>query len=255
MNRSALALWSLVFVAACLESHNGTNQVVRNSDCYNCHVPEYVATGGPAFPDPVPMHTDASKGCSKDCIQCHTTATWVNQLGGCVHPEANFPLSTQNTKHTNLKCIDCHSDAITVATGATSVKGANTDCIACHPNDSAQKQNHIGVVYDAGTLVGQPYAYSTTDHRFCLDCHPKGLAVGHGPGNPFTLPHHGSTCAQCHDTASGLGHAKGADVTCVGSGCHRTHNDPPSGTGVHVGSGISPSCIMSGCHPNGRGGG
>ena len=49
MIKSILALWSLMFVAACFESHGGTNEVVRNSDCYNCHVPEYLATGGPAF--------------------------------------------------------------------------------------------------------------------------------------------------------------------------------------------------------------
>jgi hypothetical protein len=242
---------ALAVVGACFEHHDPMNQPIANEDCYTCHTPEYRATGTATFPLSPPHQTS---GCSTQCAQCHTTSEWVTGLGGCAHPEDKFPLASQGTQHTNIKCIDCHSSAISLATGATSVSGANTDCIACHPNSSAMANNHVGVVYDAGTLIGQPYAYSNTDHRFCLDCHPKGLAAGHGPMNPFTLPHHGASCAQCHDNASGLGHANGKDVTCVGGGCHRTHNDPPSGTGIHVGT-TSPSCIMGGCHPNGRGGG
>ena len=252
MMRPRVLLWLLILVGAaagCLEQHDPAAQPIAKDYCYGCHVGEYDATGTGVYAA-APPH--ASSSCSTECAQCHTTTTWVNRLGGCAHPEAAFPLASMGTKHTNITCTACHSETISAATGATSVAGANTDCIACHPNSSQQQQFHIGVVYDAGTLVGQPYAYSTTDHRFCLACHPKGLAAGHGPTNPFPSSHHGSSCAQCHDNASGLGHANGRDVTCVGSGCHRTHNDPPSGTGVHVGNGISPSCIASGCHPDGR---
>jgi len=241
----------LALVGACFETHDPMNQAVGKEDCYTCHVPEYNATGTTAFPTS-PAH--ATSGCNTQCVQCHTTSDWLNGLGGCNHPESAFPLASLNTKHTNIKCIDCHSAALS-AIGLSSVGGANTDCIACHANDRSQQQNHIGVTYDTGTLVGQPYAYSTSDHRFCLDCHPKGLAVGHGPMNPFILPHQGSTCAQCHDNASGLGHQNGKDVTCVNGGCHsgiqNHHEDGNPGTGIHVGT-ISPSCIMSGCHPDGR---
>jgi len=246
----SLALISLVMslpiLAGCLETHGSNNTSVRNSDCYTCHKREYDATGTGTLSSLIgPVHS--TSGCDTNCVQCHTTTDWTNSLGGCAHPEANFPLTTQGTKHTNITCIACHSADITAATGATSVAGANTDCIACHPNTSTQVNNHIGVTYSTGTLAGMAYAYSTTDHRFCLDCHPKGLAVGHGANNPFVLPHHGAACAQCHDNASGLGPTNGADVLCVTSGCH--------GNAHHKDTNHHPACLNSGCHPDGRGGG
>jgi len=230
-----------IFLGGCLESHDPQTQAIAKDYCYGCHAGEYQATGTTTFPA-APVHSTSQ--CSTQCAICHTTTTWLNQLGGCVHPEQAFPLASMGTKHTNIACTDCHSSAITIATGATSQSGANTDCIACHPNTSTQQSNHIGVTYDKGTLIGQPYAYSSTDHRFCLDCHPNGLAVGHGASNPFTLPHHGATCAQCHDSALGLGHANGADVTCVTGGCH--------GGAHHQSTSHPPSCIAAGCHPDGR---
>jgi hypothetical protein len=246
MIRHTLVLWSvalsLMFVTACFETHSAHDTAVRNTDCYTCHKPEYDATGPKAAFPTSPIHS--TQGCNTDCAQCHTTTVWANALGGCVHPEAGFPLSTQGTQHTNIKCTDCHSLDIQAATGATAALGANTDCISCHPNTSTQQNNHIGVTYDTGTNLGAPYAYSTSDHRFCLDCHPTGLAIGHGASNPFRLPHHNAACGQCHDNASGLGHAGGADVLCVNSGCHQGahHND----TNHH------PGCIT--CHQSGGGG-
>jgi hypothetical protein len=244
----------LLALTACLENHTGTEQVVKQSDCYTCHVNEYNATGlSVEFPAPVPVHKTSS--CSTDCIQCHTTTTWINSLGGCVHPESNFPLASRGTKHTNIKCTDCHKAELTTAT-VTSVGGGNTDCISCHPNTSTQAQNHVGVTYDSGTLLGTAYSYKATEPNFCLVCHPNGLAVGHGTGNPFPLPHHSAKCVNCHDPAvtAAVGHAMGLDVTCVASGCHRTHADPPSGTGVHgpVTAPAPPSCIQQGCHQDGR---
>ena len=250
MIRHALVLGLLGLATACLESH-GNQQQVRQADCYTCHVAEYKATGvSLEFPAPVPIH--ATSKCSTDCVQCHTTTTWVNSLGGCAHPESAFPLSTMGTKHTSIACSSCHSDALTTPT-TTSVKGANTDCITCHPNTSTQAQNHVGVTYDSGTLVGQPYAYLSSTPNFCLACHPNGLAVGHGPSNPFRLPHRGSTCAQCHDTASGLGHTGGADVTCMRGGCHDGTGN--SDRAHHADTGHHPGCLAKGCHPDGRGGG
>jgi hypothetical protein len=237
------SLWWVIalFVAGCLESHDPQTQTIAKDYCYGCHAGEYNATGTTTFPL-APVH--ATSQCSTECALCHTTTTWVNQLGGCVHPEQAFPLASMGTKHTNIACTDCHSAAISVATGATSQKGANTDCISCHPNTSTQQSNHVGVTYDSGTLLGQPYSYLSSDHRFCLDCHPNGLAVGHGGSNPFIIPHHGATCAQCHDSASGLGHTNGADVLCVTSGCHRDAH--------HKDTNHDPGCLAAGCHPDGR---
>lgn len=253
-----IVVLGLLALTACLESHRGNEQVVKQTDCYTCHVTEYNATGVSAqFPAPVPVHKTSS--CSTECATCHVTTTWVNSLGGCVHPEAQFPLASMGTKHTGIACTDCHSAALTTAT-VTSVNGGNTDCLSCHPNTSAQAQAHVGVTYDSGTLVGTPYAYKASEPNFCLVCHPKGLAVGHGPGNPVVLPHHSAACTQCHDNAAGIatGHAGGKDVNCVGSGCHTPIPDHdagcPPGSGKHgpAPAGAPPSCTAAGCHPNAR---
>lgn len=255
MKRAPLALWSAALFAACFESHPTSDQVVRQTDCYTCHKPEYEETGVADGRFPLaPAHS--TQQCNTDCVQCHTTATWINGLGGCMHPETNFPLVASMfgpSPHRGIRCTECHSQAIGAATGATSKSGANTDCIACHPNTSTQQATHAGIVYEApDPRAGQPYAYSTSDHRFCLDCHPDGLVHGHAPPpvNPFILPHHSATCGKCHDSASGLGHQDGADVRCVSSGCHdgtggedRAHC---SDTGHH------PGCLNQGCHPDGR---
>jgi hypothetical protein len=240
----ALRVLGVVALAGCLEQHDAQTQVLAKDYCYGCHVGEYDATGTTAFPA-APAH--ATTSCSTQCALCHTTQTWVNQLGGCLHPEAAFPLVTKG-KHLNLKCISCHSDAISLATGATSVKGANTDCIACHPNDNAQQNYHVGAIYETGappSLIGQPYAYSSTDHRFCLDCHPAGLAIGHQPGD-FRIPHHGAACTKCHDAASGLGKTNGADVHCSTSGCHSPSIDADGSEHSNPDTGHHPKCLN--CH-------
>jgi len=237
-----LFVLGLLALTACLENHPGNAQVVKQADCYTCHINEYNATGvTEQFPAPIPVHKTSS--CSTDCVQCHTTQTWVNSLGGCVHPEQKFPLASMGTKHTGIACTDCHKPELTTAT-VTSVGGGNTDCITCHPNTTTQAQNHVGVTYDSGTLVGTAYSYKSDQPNFCLVCHPNGLAAGHGPSNPFILPHHGAACATCHDGASGLGHTGGADVLCVTSGCH--------GDAHHKDTNHHPGCLASGCHPDGR---
>lgn len=239
----------LVVLSACFESHGTNTQALGNEDCYTCHKPEYDATGPKAAFPQSPVH--ATGKCSTQCATCHTTDTWANYYGACEHPEQAFPIvaGDQGNKHSGIKCKDCHSDAISVALNVTAKAGANTDCTSCHPNTSAQAQDHVGVTYDAGTFVGQPYSYKDADHRFCLDCHPKGLAIGHGPSNPFILPHGGSTCAQCHDSASGLGHQGGADVRCSTSGCH-TRIDADGSEHSNPDTGHHPQCLQ--CHWDGR---
>ena len=263
MIRHSFVLGFLVMLSACFESHGASDNVVRNTDCYTCHQPQYEAAGVATKPQIYvgsPFHnTNDAKACSKDCVQCHATQDWSNFMGGCVHPEGvamvagGFPLVSQGTRHTNLKCLDCHSEAISVALGVTAKAGANTDCIACHPNTTAMANNHVGVSYDAGAKAGQAYAYSTTEHHFCLDCHPKGLAAGHNAQNPFILPHGGATCAQCHDNTNtmGLKHDGGADVLCT-KACHQNVcSNHDNGCGSNP-NGYHPSCLNSGCHWDGR---
>jgi hypothetical protein len=262
------ALVVTLVLAACFEKHGANDLTIQQTDCYSCHKPDYDATGGSLYPAPVPMHS--TQGCGTTCFECHTTSTWVNYLGGCNHPEQSFPLVSQGTQHNNINCTACHSDAISMATGATSVNGANTDCISCHLNDSTQQQNHTGALLYTSTTPPVAYVlytgYSTTDHRFCLTCHPTGLAfVAHDSAvNPFRLPHNGAQCVQCHDYASNLGANNGDDVSCVNGQCHRNEANNPnhgngmsfSGSGVHglAGAPAPPSCIATGCHPTGGGG-
>ncbi|HEY6034341.1 MAG TPA: hypothetical protein VIV58_08780, partial [Kofleriaceae bacterium] len=136
MSPRALVCLALFVLAACVEQHDPATQSIAKDYCYGCHAGEYNATGVSAPYAAAPVHSTSQ--CSTQCALCHTTTTWVNQLGGCVHPEAAFPLASQGTQHTNIPCTSCHSEAISIATGATSVKGANTDCISCHPNTSQQ---------------------------------------------------------------------------------------------------------------------
>lgn len=253
MTRSVLVVLSLVFAAGCFDSHDG-QQAVGKEDCSTCHMTQYAEPGTPKYPN-APVH-NSTTSCTLACAQCHATTTWSNSLGGCDHPETatasgstGFPLKTLGTRHTKVKCIECHSDEITAATGATSKLGANTDCITCHPNTTSQEESHRGVFYEAGSLTGRPYAFLPNDRRFCLDCHPQGLAIGHGPTNPFRLPHHSAKCGKCHDNASGLGHQGGADVLCVSSGCHNGTN---SDRAHHQDTNHHPGCLKAGCHPDGR---
>lgn len=261
--RCALALISLAF-AGCFESHSNTAAIVRNRDCYKCHQAEYEQTGTAngrfaSAPNHSALAADGKPICSTDCAACHTTQMWRNELGGCRHPDDAFPLITRSptdrtpSPHFGMACADCHSAAISKALGVSSVDGKNTDCTSCHP--SAQTDpTHQGVVGGPMSKIpGQPYAYSRTDHRFCLDCHPDGLVHGHGPTNPFQLPHRNATCSSCHDGTSGLSHSNGADTLCVSSGCHdgtgvnRAHCADTAGGQQH-----HPTCLNSGCHPDGR---
>lgn len=244
---------SLVIAAGCFTTHDG-QQAIDKETCNLCHMPEYAQPGTALYPD-APLH-NSSTSCTLACAQCHTTDTWSNSLGGCDHPETatpsgstGFPLHSLGTQHTQVKCIECHSSEITAATGRTSKLGANTDCLTCHPNSSALQGNHVGVVYETGALLGRAYAFLPDDRRFCLDCHPQGLAIGHGKTNPFRLPHHNARCAKCHDNASGLGHQAGADVLCVTSGCHDGNG---SDRAHHQDLNHHPGCLKAGCHPDGR---
>jgi len=123
---AGIAIVVALGLGGCFESHDPMNQAVAQDDCYTCHVPEYNATGTSTYPL-APPHEAAN--CGTQCAQCHTTQQWHNGLGNdltaCTHPEDKFPLASQGTVHTTIKCVECHSTAISDATGFTSVKGAN----------------------------------------------------------------------------------------------------------------------------------
>src|SRR5580765_6655644 len=95
-------LWCL-FVAGCLKSHDGVQQLGR-TDCYSCHKPDYEGTPVAAAADPaVPDHLAHATTYTTQCADCHITSTWFS------HPEALFPI--QAGAHANAQCNSCHLDS------------------------------------------------------------------------------------------------------------------------------------------------
>ena len=225
MRRRAFVV--LALATACTATHDPNAVSVANRDCYTCHKPDYEATptwpASAEIPTPVDhMPFAPQPACGTGCASCHVAPTastppgtgWANNLGGCAHPEANFPLVSNSdatrgpvgpSPHANLDCISCHSPSLP----GTSAMGANTNCIGCHPDDSKQQSSHAP--------LGATYAYAGTVANFCLSCHPAGLAVMH-PETIFSSTHQGSSCAHCHDTTISTDYT--TNPNCMASGCH-----------------------------------
>ena len=257
MRLSSLFVLGLV-VIGCTATHDPNARSIGSTDCYTCHKPAYDGTT-------TPVH--ATDGCAITCADCHSAPTtntpagvgWVNNLGGCRHPENKFPLVA--SPHTGIACLTCHNAQLP----GTGVMGANTDCISCHPNDAHQADVHTGLV----SVQGQGYAYSTTQHNFCLSCHPNGLANHHLEAI-FPSSHHNSTCAGCHDLSmSNVSFAGNAN--CFSSKCHvqaamdtrhaqvgkyatekATPPTVPDGVGGTQQLTQYDYCAASGCHYGGR---
>ncbi len=201
MTRIALVL-AVLQLAGCFRSHPPDQLELTGTDCYGCHTRDYAATTAPVHPDTPQLFTTA-------CASCHRTANWKPALDG-LHDEAFI---IQRGPHAPVACIDCHE----LDGGRPSKQGENTNCIQCHPNDARQIAGHVGVTTEASV----PYAYLADQPTFCLSCHPSGLADVH-PDDLFARRgDHAVPCADCHDRAAGPD-AKGANVTCVESGCHHT---------------------------------
>jgi len=224
--RSAV-LVALALAPACTVTHDPNAITVANRDCYACHQPDYEAT--PTWPasSVIPMPVDHvpsgnPPACGTGCASCHVAPTastppgtgWANNLGGCAHPETNFPLVSNSdpsrgpvgpSPHATIDCIGCHDPSL----AGTSAQGANTNCVHCHPDDAHQQNSH-------GPL-GASYAYVDSVANFCLGCHPAGLALKH-PESIFSSTHQGSSCAHCHDAA--ISNSFATNPNCMASGCH-----------------------------------
>jgi hypothetical protein len=246
----------LVVLSACFESHEAGRQQLTDSDCIACHEQTLAEPGaqkahGSFAADGMPPAT---------CGDCHETSGWRPALGG-MHPKPftytytetgtgqvkNDTFLLASSPHDGIKCRSCH-DLSLLATSDPPARGFNANCTQCHPNDSRIQIAHVSAVRSFPGVVLTYTGYKTEDPTFCRSCHPQGLAMGHGPTNPFRLPHGRAACATCHDEASGRGDAGGANVRCA-SQCHngsgpgdRHCNDP----------GHKPNCLNSGCHPDGR---
>lgn len=238
----------LLGLVACMQSHDDKRVSVRGDDCVTCHRIDYDGTTTPPHAE-VPSAT-GTVTFPTTCGDCHRTVAWQPALGGLHPPPPQFPIAA--SPHTNIKCLACHD----LDLAPTSVGGANTNCITCHPDDDEQRDSHTGVRGPAG----QAYAYAPAVANFCLTCHPQGLARKHPDAAfPRTGPH-AAPCTSCHDRASGLPDMAGMNTTCIADGCHslakedREHREEGGarytqergdGTNRHF-------CLASGCHPNGR---
>jgi hypothetical protein len=220
--------------AACMNSHPGSVVEIANDACVTCHQDEYDATSMPTHTTVAPTPFPTS------CADCHRTSSWQPALGGLHPAPPKFPIASG--PHRGIKCLDCHNLDIM----APSTLGANTDCVACHPDSSELRSDHQG----ASGPQGEPYAYTPDVRNFCLTCHPTGTAYKH----KFPRRHHGANaCTDCHDRSTGPD-AGGQNVTCFKSGCHslgeedRRHD---GGSYTRAKDGTNHFCLK--CHADGRG--
>jgi hypothetical protein len=217
MTRLAIAL-ALVFplgLAGCFQAHPSGQQELMGTDCVGCHQTDYAATTAP-------VHRDTPQVFSTTCASCHRTVNWKPALEG-LHSDV-FVIASG--KHTSIACLGCHD----LDSGQPSAKGANTNCLSCHPDDQALRDGHAGVT----TATDAPYQYLADVPNFCLSCHPAGTADVH-PDNKFKRTgDHNVPCGQCHDRTAGSD-TKGANVTCVEAHCHHTVQAVTGGEG-HTGA-------------------
>ena len=238
----------IVFVASCMQSHDDNRVAVRSDDCVTCHLVDFDSTTTPPH-DMVPSAT-GSVQFPKTCGDCHRTTSWQPALGGLHPPPPQFPVTSG--PHDAIKCLACHD----LDLPTTSVAGANTNCLQCHPDTADLRDSHTGV----RGPVGQSYAYAPAVANFCLTCHPDGLAKKHPDSKfPRTGPHE-TPCTSCHDRASGLPDMAGMNTTCIADGCHsltKEDNQHREEGGTRYtqlrGDGSNRHfCLDSRCHPNGR---
>ncbi|HEX7838806.1 MAG TPA: hypothetical protein VF469_15120 [Kofleriaceae bacterium] len=197
-----LVIATLLILGGCFQSHPAGQQELMGTDCYACHTSVYVKTTQP-------VHRDTPAVYSTSCANCHRTIGWQPALEG-LHSDV-FVIASG--KHAQIACLSCHD----LSSGQPSMAGANTNCIQCHPDDRAQRDNHADVV----SVTNAPYTYQAAVPNFCLSCHPAGTADLH-PDNLFRRTgDHNVPCGQCHDRTAGPD-TKGANVTCVDSRCHHT---------------------------------
>lgn len=201
MTRLPFAL-AVLWLTGCFASHASDQQELAGSDCYTCHTKDYAGTTAPVHGNTPQVFTTA-------CASCHRVASWKPALEGQHSPV--FIVS--KGPHASIACLDCHD----LATGLPSSRGANTNCIQCHPDSATQAADHEGATGPNGAR----YAYQASVPNFCLQCHPAGTADAH-PDNLFARRgDHDVPCADCHDRSAGPD-TKGGNVTCVESRCHHT---------------------------------
>jgi hypothetical protein len=265
MNRFAWVVALGALLGACFESHDGNQRALTGDDCYQCHQPSYEQTAAPPH---------QASGFPISCVDCHTTISWQPALGNHPPPLTYGDAAGKNTTfllsgdHDDIACFGCHDLAIGSVRypDPPPSRGFNSNCIQCHPDDSDQRDAHVGrgFSFPVGTpWASTPYEYKPTALNFCRACHPEGTALGH-PNDQFPRTgNHNTSCTSCH-SVPGRPDADGANVSCMGPGCHslaeedREHdeaqyptlrNNPP--VGMYPWITRDNFCLV--CHPRGKG--
>jgi len=187
----------------CHKSETFQRFEVLGTECYSCHVQDYVATTEPKH---------SSVGYSTQCDDCHTvfSSEWTNS--GFNHDF--FPL-TQG--HALPSCDLCHKDG--------SPTKIASECLSCHQPD-----------YSATTNPNHINANFSTD---CKTCHTT--APGWKPANfdhnnfPLNQGHDINDCSKCHLN----GNFSNASSEC--SSCHQPDYNASSNPN-HVSGNFSTDC-------------
>ncbi len=149
--------------ADCTSCHANNVFTGTPTDCFACHMPEYVATTNPGH---------QAAGFPTDCVVCHNTTAWQ----GAIFDHQSFPLTGA---HVAADCSTCHANNV--------FTGTPTDCFACHMPE-----------YVATTNPGHQAAGFPTD---CMVCHNttawQGAIFDH---DTFALTgaHATADCSACH---------------------------------------------------------
>ncbi|CAN5456131.1 hypothetical protein BH10PLA1_BH10PLA1_04700 [soil metagenome] len=223
---------------SCTTCHTGGTFKGLTTDCASCHLQLYTTTKDP-------NHTLA--GFSTACATCHSTTSW--QTARFNHTAA-FPLTGG---HAGRNCSDCHKNNV--------FTGLSTTCVACHLSNfqATKNPNHTTAGFGTdcaschstnrwtGAKFNHPAAFPLTKGHAglsCTACHASGVftalstacvACHLGTYQATTSPNHaasgfGTTCTDCHTTASWLNATFAHTAFPISSGAHKL------------------SCIS--CHPN-----
>jgi hypothetical protein len=199
MTRFALVI-AAGLVGGCFHPHPEGQQELTGEDCFSCHATDYAATAAPA-------HRDMPDVYATTCNNCHQMTSWKPALDG-KHSDV-FPIAQGD--HAKIACQDCHD----LASPQPSLRGADTNCLGCHPDEPRLSTQHV----DVDLFEDVPYSYKPSVANFCLECHPAGLAEEHPEDDFARKDDHAVACSQCHDRTAG---PDTSNVTCVESRCHHT---------------------------------
>src|SRR5207302_1357088 len=194
-------------VTGCDQCHLGnySSLAIQPTDCGNsqCHLTTWRQTNNPTH------STAGTPFAAANCSTCHNTITWTAAIFD--HSTTGWPLtgSHQMTPAGKVNaCTDCHIG------GNYTTGYPTTDCYGCHQTYFTNAQTY-------GTNVPNHVAanYPTT----CATCHTTwtttawtGAVFTH---TAFRIPHHGSSCSDCHINATNY-----AIFSCINA-CH-TGNSP-----------------------------